>query len=173
MARDLKSYDNAILEKLSKKLEEEKFMTMFLQRIEATAKNALEKGKELTDVLQIEKEIKLLEKQVEQHVNKVGRYVFENQLLGDDEEVESACVQISTLYISIKNKKKEIMEVKNIIYCPTCSVELPANAKFCRECGAIIEHEEVETVSRKCPECHSIIKEDDKFCSNCGKQVED
>lgn len=148
-------------------------MAMFLQKIEATAKNALEKGKELTDVLQIEKEIKLLEKQVEQQINIVGRYVFEKQLLRDNEEIQSACEQISTLYISIKNKKKEIMKVKNIIYCPTCSVELPANAKFCRECGAIIEHEEVETVLRKCPECHSIIKEDNKFCSNCGKQVGD
>ena len=49
--------------------------------------------------------------------------------------------------------------------CSTCGAEVPANAKFCLECGTKIEHlAEHEMI---CPECGKKTAKG-KFCMECG-----
>lgn len=47
--------------------------------------------------------------------------------------------------------------------CPKCHTNVPANSKFCLECG----HGFVVT----CPKCGSKVKEGMKFCSECGEKL--
>jgi len=51
------------------------------------------------------------------------------------------------------------------ISCRKCGKSVPADAKFCPNCGAKIEE------SFKCPECGKDIPSDSKFCPNCGKKL--
>jgi len=44
--------------------------------------------------------------------------------------------------------------------CIQCGAPLPANAKFCHECGAKKECD--------CPQCGALLQPNAKFCSNCG-----
>ncbi len=49
--------------------------------------------------------------------------------------------------------------------CPACNSPLPANVKFCPECGAKIAAE------MHCTECGSKLKPGAKFCAECGAKV--
>lgn len=47
--------------------------------------------------------------------------------------------------------------------CAACGAALPANAKFCPECGA--------SVKRVCPKCGTELAPTAKFCPECGTKV--
>ncbi len=47
--------------------------------------------------------------------------------------------------------------------CAACGAVLPANAKFCPECGAYVK--------RVCPECGAELAPSSKFCPECGKKI--
>ncbi len=50
--------------------------------------------------------------------------------------------------------------------CPNCETPLPANTKFCPECGAKIKDE------RSCKECGSKLAAGAKFCPECGSAAQ-
>lgn len=47
-----------------------------------------------------------------------------------------------------------------VIHCVSCGAVLPANSKFCMECGT--------AQSRKCPNCGTEVPIGGKFCLECG-----
>ncbi len=79
------------------------------------------------------------------------------------------------------------------ITCPNCRAEIPANAKFCLQCGTKIEPlAEGEVICpacgkkthkgkfciecgaplvRKCPKCGAELPENAKFCASCGEKI--
>ena len=66
------------------------------------------------------------------------------------------------------------------IKCPKCSSEIPANVKFCPECGTSMQKEKpkIQQVSIKttvkCPKCKTVkAKPQDKFCRCCGHKFEE
>jgi membrane protease subunit (stomatin/prohibitin family) len=52
------------------------------------------------------------------------------------------------------------------VTCPSCGQAMPANAKFCNNCGAKIGQ------SMICANCKADVPAGSKFCPNCGNQVE-
>ena len=50
--------------------------------------------------------------------------------------------------------------------CPSCGAPLPANVKFCPECGAKI------VVKNLCRECNAELKPGARFCGECGAKVQ-
>jgi len=50
--------------------------------------------------------------------------------------------------------------------CPSCSAQIPANAKFCTQCGAKIGEELI------CPNCKADVAPGSRFCHNCGTPIE-
>jgi len=49
-------------------------------------------------------------------------------------------------------------------HCKNCSAEIPADAKFCPQCGADMQ----QTGTVKCPECSTANPAGAKFCKKCG-----
>jgi len=49
--------------------------------------------------------------------------------------------------------------------CPKCGADVPADAKFCLNCGAKL----VETIT--CPKCKAEVPKGAKFCPNCGANL--
>jgi len=50
--------------------------------------------------------------------------------------------------------------------CPSCNAPLPAQVKFCPECGAKIKAEE------HCIQCGAKLSPEAKFCAECGARIE-
>lgn len=53
------------------------------------------------------------------------------------------------------------------IECPNCATKMPANSKFCPECGNKIEIQKPSF----CTQCGEPIVEGAKFCANCGASL--
>lgn len=68
-------------------------------------------------------------------------------------------------------KKEEIKEESKpqeaTITCPNCKAVLPADAKFCRQCGTKIEPPKPTF----CMECGAQLNPGAKFCTKCGAKV--
>lgn len=56
---------------------------------------------------------------------------------------------------------------------PKCSKELPANIKFCTDCGAKMEQANVLDPIREliCPNCSNTLPADKRFCTECGTKI--
>jgi membrane protease subunit (stomatin/prohibitin family) len=53
-----------------------------------------------------------------------------------------------------------------LVPCPKCNANAPANSKFCPACGAKME---IPTIS--CPKCKQPVPMGSKFCANCGESL--
>jgi membrane protease subunit (stomatin/prohibitin family) len=49
------------------------------------------------------------------------------------------------------------------IACPACGAQIPADSKFCPECGA--------TLTKKCAKCGAALAPGAKFCPECGEKA--
>ena len=49
-------------------------------------------------------------------------------------------------------------------FCMNCGCKLRKGAKFCPNCGTIVQINEI----LKCPNCNAVISQNDNFCMNCG-----
>ena len=59
---------------------------------------------------------------------------------------------------------------EEMIKCPSCKNDIPADAKFCIHCGAKIE-KKMESDKIVCPHCGEKVPKG-KFCMSCGKEIE-
>jgi hypothetical protein len=59
------------------------------------------------------------------------------------------------------------------MFCPNCSCELPAVAKFCVKCGSRVGAQPTasRTLGSFCINCAKPLDPSDKFCSYCGHEV--
>lgn len=69
--------------------------------------------------------------------------------------------QIGNIFDGMNTSTPTPME--NTIQCPGCGSTLPANAKFCLECGS--------PIARKCPNCGNELPTGAKFCLECGQKL--
>ena len=67
---------------------------------------------------------------------------------------------------SAKDEPRKPVNQAGTVKCAKCGFEMPANSKFCPECG------EKRPTKRFCSECGTELAENAKFCNNCGKKVE-
>ena len=51
----------------------------------------------------------------------------------------------------------------NNIQCPACHANIPANSRFCPECGQRILHQ--------CPKCGASVTPRQRFCPECGEKL--
>ena len=87
----------------------------------------------------------------------VGQYVgsaVSNVMQPQNLEVNSSTIN--------QTMEHNVQQVSNQC-CRSCGAELPANAKFCLECG--------EKVVKTCSKCGAEIPGNSKFCLECGEKV--
>lgn len=147
-------------------------MADFFEKIEGATKNMVSKGKDLTEIFQIEREIAMQEKEIEKFKILIGDYVLNNSLYEEEEQLAAYVKEIILCEEAVRIKRENILKLKNLIKCSECDFELPKEAKFCKNCGAQIgAQEKVEISQGICSNCGSQITEGAKFCSKCGKKI--
>ena len=86
--------------------------------------------------------------------------------------------EIAALYDSIKASREIIDAAKAEIeanrpavpVCAGCGEELPADVKFCPNCGTKVPEIEIPEPPA-CPACGAPVDEDQNFCTECGTKV--
>lgn len=104
----------------------------------------------------------------------------------DDSEEEFAGLVAETLEAErrIGEYRAQMLDVKGLVRCPQCGMELPKGAAFCMACGTAIPKEEAQTaaameeetpvenpVKCACANCGAELEADALFCAQCGTSV--
>ena len=66
---------------------------------------------------------------------------------------------------------KPVIDSTKEILCPNCNAVLPADAKFCPECGEKITRPSPPKTLTNCPKCGAKLPEGAKFCPECGEKL--
>jgi len=128
-------------------------MSDIFNRIKSGAGKVAKEADKAARAQRIEMQISSINKQVEEEYQKLGRLVYENNLVGSDEEAASSIMaSISNLLSQIEEKRQEIEEIKEQADVSP-PVAVAGEKKFCSECGA------QNTVGSK-------------FCASCGAKLQ-
>ena len=57
-------------------------------------------------------------------------------------------------------------------YCPTCKIEQPDTASFCKFCGELVTSPPEERSTLQCPACGAAVRSDSRFCKQCAAEIQ-
>ncbi len=73
---------------------------------------------------------------------------------------------------NIREYQDKITELKGLIKCKKCGMNISTNAAFCNYCGTrIVPETNVASSGRTCPNCGNSVREDQRFCNACGQEL--
>lgn len=142
------------------------------QKIGKMTQSAITKSKEMAEVTRLNLEINTLEQNTKNIYMKMGEYVAENGLLGEDETVKKYMKELEKIKEELEKNQERIKEVRNINICSSCGAEVSRISKFCDMCGTEIIRVSLETEQKVCKNCDAPIDDDALFCGNCGTKQE-
>ena len=91
-----------------------------------------------------------LKSQINDIYTEIGKKVYENHVKEEKEDLEKLlaeeCVKIDVLSDEIEDKLQQCLDLKDKKVCPNCYKEIDKKMKFCPECGAKQEEQEVKQV---------------------------
>ncbi|MBR6802135.1 MAG: zinc ribbon domain-containing protein [Eubacteriaceae bacterium] len=171
-----------------------KMITEGVEKVTEKAEEFIGKDEYDAEIKEIKKEMTENEKLSASLYEKIGRYAVETQgteLFGEDGKALAEIIdknrelQIRLDATILAQQSAKIVREANenpgygFDVCLKCGAELKENAKFCRECGQMvqpldmdIEFVDAEPQMKKCPVCGDEDPVSAKFCSECGHKYE-
>lgn len=101
-------------------------------------KDVSSKAKELSGVTKLKMDIRSKEEFVEKQYALIGKKYYEAHKDDDILDYGEFSV-IEEALQSIKDMKKQLMELKGVKRCDKCGAEVPEGTNFCGKCGAKID----------------------------------
>lgn len=151
------------------------FFEQIGKRLTDAEQNVVQQTQNLADVTRLNSEISEKQKKISQLFLLIGQSYYEEHKSDADAEQIDKIAQINELYGDIFTNREKIKQVKGIMKCENCGVDVPLNASFCNACGTkmnrveiINSNDETECV---CPICHMVIESDNVFCNHCGTKI--
>ncbi len=145
------------------------------KKISQAGQNAVQKTKDMTEVVKINSSISEEEKKINSIYNEIGR-LYASLHEEDAEPVfadKIAAVKASEK--AVADMRRQILDIKGVQTCPECGKEIPAGVAFCSGCGKPVPKQEspaTEASEKKlCPGCGAEVKAGTSFCTQCGTKL--
>lgn len=141
--------------------------------ISEASHGAIQKGKEMADVVKYNSLISEEEKKAADIFEQLGRKYVEVKGDSPDELFKDYVEAIKASEARVNKYKKKLIELKGITRCPSCGAEVPMGSTFCPSCGAkVIENvQQGKETEKHCSSCGSLIPDGCRFCTSCGKAI--
>ena len=141
------------------------------RKISGAGHSAIQKAKDMADIAKINSQITDAEKGLETTYAQIGR-LYVSLHRSDAEQGFAALVGVVTeAEGKINELRRQIMDIRHLVKCPSCGGEVAADSLYCENCGGEMPRKKEMENMRLCDGCGKIIPVDGKFCSHCGKPV--
>ena len=100
-------------------------------------------------------------------IQRLGEAVYQASVAGKQPQMEEFIKEIQTIEGFINNYTDTLSNIKGVMICESCGLEISSDSQFCPGCGHKVEIKKVFT----CPKCHKQLEKGVKFCMSCGTKV--
>ena len=107
----------------------------FLNKMKKAGEALADKARDLGDVAGLAMEKSQLKSEIEDLYIEIGKKIVEEK----DERFVDQIAQIEAKHERIKAIEEEVDEYKGKVKCPKCGKMIDDDARFCPECGQVIE----------------------------------
>lgn len=140
---------------------------------QVVAEEAVEEQTSDDAIAELTSKIDEIESKIREMYAKLGEAYF--NLHEDDAEdaLASLVGEVKGKFGAIENCRNKINELKGIVICDVCGVEVKNTSTFCTECGNKLKKVVVAMQGiNSCSNCNSPVEAGAKFCSICGFKIE-
>lgn len=138
--------------------------------------NVAQQTKDFADVTKLNTAISEREKKISQLFLLIGQSYYERHKGDDTAEELNKIAEINALYSEIFTDREKIKQIKGVVKCENCGVDVPLNAAFCNACGTKVNRVETSTKNTEesciCSACHAVVEKANLFCNHCGTKIE-
>lgn len=140
------------------------------KKITQTSQGAVQKTKNMAEIVKINGMISDEEKKINNLFNQIGKVYFETHLQDPDPNLAQFFTAIKEAKTRVLSYSEQVKQLKGIVNCPKCGGEVPHGSPFCNSCGSSMGVAPTLNVS-PCTNCGAPVAEGKAFCTNCGTKV--
>lgn len=149
------------------------FLENIGRKISDAGQTAIQKTKDVAEIAKINSQISETEKTLENAYTQIGRLYVSLHRSNCERDFAAMVGVVTEAEGRINEYSRRIMEIRRMVKCPACGIEVAADSLYCEKCGAEMPRKkELENI-RLCDGCGQILPEEGKFCSYCGKPVQE
>lgn len=145
------------------------FFDALSKSLTKTGQGAMQKTKDATEVVRINREIDRMENEISILYSKIGIEYYKAHANDSNCEAAELVHEVTRLRQAIYSSKETIKRIRGIVKCPNCGAEIPNNVLFCGSCGFRMPRQ--DTVL--CQNCGTVWPKGSLFCSKCGSKLGD
>lgn len=120
------------------------------RKVKKFSRSTMEEVQKMNEVRQLNGKVNEAQKQIRSLYSEMGKKLYEQYkeeaLVGFEAEIHA----ISDKFVRIEELKEQIRQVKGVVLCPCCNMEVSATERFCSNCG------------NKMPEVFEIVDDDEE-----------
>ena len=111
------------------------FLNNVSQKISQLSQTTVQKTKDMTDIVQLKKDVVETEKEIHNLFYILGKRYYELSGSSPASELTDTCNAIGDLCIKLNGLQSEIGAIKSTVYCPSCGMKITDDSAFCANCG--------------------------------------
>lgn len=105
------------------------------KRVKKFGKDTVEEVQKMNEVRQLNGKVSDAKKQINALYAEIGKKLYEQYKEAPFEEFETEIQTINEKNELIEQLKEQIREVKGVVLCPCCNMEVAEGERFCSNCG--------------------------------------
>lgn len=160
------------------------------RKINSVGHSAVQKTKDLTDIVKINSEISDEEKRIQGIYNSIGKLYYTKHNNDFEPCFSEMFNALNESLKKISFLKLKLEDIKGVIKCENCGASIVVGAAFCSSCGAPAKKEEkestntnysqdeqsnikseIEPTNKQCSSCKAQLSTDAVFCTQCGTKL--
>ena len=146
------------------------------KKITQTGQGAVQKTKNMTEIVKLNGQISDEEKKINQFIAQIGNAYFEKYADQLAPEMLPFINGIKESKSKINDYSEQIKQIKGIVKCAKCGGDVEINAQFCASCGQNMnlvssENAPAEAGGTACTGCGKTIDAGKSFCTGCGQKI--
>jgi len=150
------------------------FLDEIGKKVADAGQKTVQKTKEISDVAHINSLITQEVNKINSIYNQIGKLYVSVHRNDCEEKFLEMVNMVAVSEQNVREYKKQIQDIKGVLYCDKCGAEVQRGVAFCSSCGNAMPEVMAQMNTNayvKCPNCGNVVGKEVRFCTFCGKSM--